>query len=433
MKFFNKLLVLSFAMFCFSCNEDEIAENIQVSNAPENVNENSSVVSQTEDFKISESEAMDNAMEFLSHLNGGLSKGGGQISFESIVPLRKSKSVLKKSLAEEDSSDFEIGFDTLFYAINLADNQGYIIAASDKRTDPIYAFVDDGSFCLDSLESDEYTGISMFLNYAVDTELDDIANYSDTVSISKKSLSKAWQINVKKAALLDTKWGQRYPYNYYCNGKLTGCVVTAIAQIMSYYKTPSSVSWNSNGYGNSTSMNWSRIISDCKSNNGRLISSTQTSALEVANLMRMLGIAFNADYGSNSTSVNSKKALKKINSVGWLSAGSLNDFDIVKIQRALSNNQLVFARGYRTKRKLFGYKNGHAWVYDGYINASQNGKTSFMVHCNWGWNGTANGYYIAKSFNVKTGPELIDSKDDNSTSNDDWNYKYKCQYSIMTK
>lgn len=33
----------------------------------------------------------------------------------------------------------------------------------------------------------------------------------------------------------------------------------------------------------------------------------------------------------------------------------------------------------------------------------------------------------------KNGPELIDTKDDNTKSGDDWNYKYKCQYSIIYK
>ena len=431
-----KYLKISFvsvvlSLLVFSCNDETLNPNLQETEDKSNT-VNIGAATQPEQFKVSATEAENSAINFLNEFYGGFSKNGRMIQMEQVVPVRKSTSTLKKSLEVNATEDDEIGFDTLFYAVNLSDGQGYVLVAADKRTDPIYAFVDNGSFYVDSLDQEEYAGIATFLDYAVETELEDIANYGDTVvSVSKKSLSKAWSISVKKSPLLDTRWGQGDPYNHYCNGNKTGCVATAIAQILSYYKTPGSVSWN----GNSTSLNWSRIMSDCKSNSGRLdMYSTPTSALEVAGLMRMLGVAFDADYGSSSTSIDSKKALKKLGKMGVLNVGSLNDFDITKIQSALQNNRLVFARGYRTKRKLFGYKNGHAWVYDGYINATQDGKFSFMVHCNWGWNGTANGYYIAKSFNVKNGPEITDTKDvARTTSSSDYNYKYKCQYSIIYK
>jgi hypothetical protein len=35
--------------------------------------------------------------------------------------------------------------------------------------------------------------------------------------------------------------------------------------------------------------------------------------------------------------------------------------------------------------------------------------------------------------NVKTGPEIIDTKDNNISSDEDLNYRYKCQYSIIYK
>jgi len=64
------------------------------------------------------------------------------------------------------------------------------------------------------------------------------------------------EVNVTIGPLLVTEWDQYYPYNTYCpvlsggssllNGHAyTGCVTTAMAQIMAYWKYPSGYLWTS--------------------------------------------------------------------------------------------------------------------------------------------------------------------------------------------
>ena len=78
----------------------------------------------------------------------------------------------------------------------------------------------------------------------------------------------------------------------------TGCVITAFAQICSFYKVPKERSWNSYGTWVHWTYNWDRIISDCENNNGKILDryTYRDTAEEVASLMNYLGLAFKAEY-----------------------------------------------------------------------------------------------------------------------------------------
>ena len=46
-------------------------------------------------------------------------------------------------------------------------------------------------------------------------------------------------------------------------------------------------------------------------------------------------------------------------------------------------------------------------------------------HCNYGWNGTANGYYLGKIFNTAKGPEFTeDTTPYTTSSNNSYNYTW---------
>ena len=89
------------------------------------------------------------------------------------------------------------------------------------------------------------------------------------------------------------------------------------------------------------------------------------------------------------------------------------------------------------------YSGGHAWVLDGIkslrrkvtqINIFTNEvvDVSFqkkeLVHCNFGWGGIDNGYYLSKAFNTVKGPEMRSSESpDNGTYGEDYNFQYNHQ------
>jgi Peptidase C10 family len=109
--------------------------------------------------------------------------------------------------------------------------------------------------------------------------------------------------------LLTTKWNQPYPYNrlnpkYGDTLTITGCVQTALAQIMKYHGHPSSGSgvfthtWNGQTLTAvmNRPFNWSAIPNSV---NGGV---KQYQQEEVAALMRDLGILNQANFGTGETS-----------------------------------------------------------------------------------------------------------------------------------
>lgn len=53
-------------------------------------------------------------------------------------------------------------------------------------------------------------------------------------------------------------------------------------------------------------------------------------------------------------------------------------------------------------------------------------QTKELVHCNFGWNGSDNGYYLSKAFNTVNGPEMR-STEEGETYGQKYNYQYNHQ------
>ncbi len=432
----TRLLLCLMASLLFIACDEEHSETIQVDKEQilETVLPNDNI----SNYKISPQEAIDNLMQFLDALgSSNLSKSSRNYNISSVSAFRKNNSLSKNYLAAND-----IDIDTMLYSINFADSAGFAIVSADKRADPIYAIVDEGNFDFQDVDNIQNPGFGLFLENTIDLQFESINNYSKKPIPLSKASSKKWTITEYKAPLLQTKWGQGIPYNYYCpyypDGH-TGCVVIAVAQILSYYQTINRVSWQYNNFYSSAQLNWSQILKDCNANNGILdMTSAYSSSIQVANFCRYFGIACDADYKVKSTSVSDKRAIQVMNDFLYLNASSMKSYNENDIISAIAKNKIVYAGGYRNKKKVMfirvGYTDGHAWVCDGYLKAKCNNENSIMLHCNWGWDGTANGYYLSNSFNVSAGPELDDSNINvySKSTTEDYNYKYKLEYSIIT-
>lgn len=55
--------------------------------------------------------------------------------------------VLRNSLTDTRSQETgsSVGLDTLMYVVNFSNNNGFVLVAADKRTEPIFAFIDEGN------------------------------------------------------------------------------------------------------------------------------------------------------------------------------------------------------------------------------------------------------------------------------------------------
>lgn len=408
------IVVISFS----SCQESENVESIsKLTSNP---------------YKISVDEAKDIVLDFMQVFQGSDScktrTKMRNLEIESVEIVDANK-VITRSVGIED---------TLLYAVNFSNNGGYVLVGADRRTEPIFGVIDNGSFSEKSVE--ENPNFAYFLNLALGKAVYDV----------KTSTTKAVNPGIGdydnvygSAYHLTSKWGQGAPYNVYCPGPYTGCVAVAVAQILSYFPVIGNVSWQDNLASGSAILHWNQIQSDCFKNDGRLNTfTTPQSANEIAHLMRYLGVVLKAEYKDDGTSMESKDAINWINDWTSLKAIKLKEYNANEIFMAANffSNKLVYMRGNRGKNDFLGitikYTGGHAWVADGAFSARRKSDNKFvnLYHFNWGWDGSNNGYFLATVFD-SSNPAIKDSELPGYLSLDDdgtpGNYKYNVEYSVI--
>ena len=186
---------------------------------------------------------------------------------------------------------------------------------------------------------------------------------------------------------MTTEWGQGSGFNDLapmlgCGRAVTGCVATAIAQVMNYYEFPQDeYDWN-------------------------LMPDGRNGSLETSQLMRDIGDAVGMDWGcppkgSGASTEDSPSVF--INRYGYSNA-SFGDFNNQTVKQQIRWNRPVILAAHQEANCFLGwcsYKRGHAWVCDGYNSWSscETGNTYTYYHMNWGWRGTDNGYFAYNNWN----------------------------------
>ena len=241
-------------------------------------------------------------------------------------------------------------------------------------------------------------------------------NMQNSESVGYEQISK-FVIKISSsgvAPLLSSIWGQERPFNNYCtftnNGKnyqcVTGCVATALAQIMNYHHFPISGT-GSNSYDitynneftitfaedfSQSVYNWDSMLDDYSAYSNTTTDDIHTQA--VAKLMKDCGVATgtrfsDSTHGSSSSIYDAFTALTtyfKYDS-GLTKYYARSDYNreswLSLIYDELDKGRPVFYSG---KESESTNSKGHAFVLNGY---DAEGK----VYVNWGWDGRYNGYY----------------------------------------
>lgn len=205
--------------------------------------------------------------------------------------------------------------------------------------------------------------------------------------------------------LMTTTWGQDAPYNNLCpiatdgTGRcLTGCAATSTAQVLYYHKGPKSGMGQRTIYypsGQTTGVaisvdfekevyDWNNMI-DVYSNGY-----TTAEGDAVALLMRDLGVAADMSYGSDAQG--GSGALHETLATGLQRYYGLTDVRYLEREDYTEQAWMDIIYGQISQKMPIVYggftksKEGHSFVFDGY---DKDG----LVHVNWGWDGSHNGYY----------------------------------------
>jgi len=206
--------------------------------------------------------------------------------------------------------------------------------------------------------------------------------------------------------LVKTKWGQYSPFNnmlplgdYGSYSRRTGCMATAMAQIMNYHKHPVQGSGQSEPYITSIGLNVPSINYetdyDWENMPIHRNNATEIQRNAVAKLMFHVGVSVEMNYGrSGSSSGRFLKALPTHfgydKSIELINRKNYDDAAWEAILREQLDDDLPVYYWAR-----FPGGNGHAFVVDGYDSTGK-------FHFNCGWNGKDDGYYSINSIIPQT-------------------------------
>ena len=286
----------------------------------------------------------------------------------------------------------EAGFTNL-YIFN--GNPGFVVMAADDCVQPILGYSLTDKFVVDNMPENLrwwLQGYNDEIQYTIDNQIGqspDISKEWQELSNGKNDIG---EVTVIVAPLIQSNWKQDAPFNNLCPSNcVTGCVATAMAQVMRYHCFPEHGIGSHDYILNSTSGTLSADFgtthydwSNMKLNYSQGYNSDE--ALAVATLMYHCGISVEMKYGpsSGSTIRRSSNSLSTYFSytTTYFEKKDFNDNDstwISMLKEDIDNRKPVLYGGQ-------GSSEGHAFVCDGYD--SQN-----YFHFNWGWGSIGDDYY----------------------------------------
>ena len=266
---------------------------------------------------------------------------------------------------------------------------GFVIVAGDDRAQEVLAY-GDGALDMANLPCN--------LQWMLDHYVEQIEwLHAHPAAQVESSFNSTTVIE----PLLHCTWSQGTPYNDQCpiyKGEhcVTGCIATAMAQVMYYWRYPDElpelpayIAHTNNIYVPAlpgTQLDWDSML------DGYSLYYTPAQGEAVATLMRYCGQVSSMEYGTNGSGSGCWNQLVGMQVFGYNLSAELvhrDDYDagtwLAMMLEDLSNGYPILYSGH-------GDAGGHAFVVDGY--------DGFRFHINWGWEGSRDNYFALDAFDV---------------------------------
>ena len=299
---------------------------------------------------------------------------------------------MKKAQAK-NHAEWSVLFDNGVLTVMGCDNTGFAIVVNDDQLGTVAGYSD-------AAYDETNEGLKWFLNN-VSSSLSD--NRLSTIN-RKAAVPPSEKYKPSVDHLLTSTWNQNSPYNDLCPkdtkgaGYPSGCVATALSQIMYFHKYPETGQGSkqysfkpAEGVGELLSANFGETTYDWAHMLDNYVSGsyTEEQGNAVATIMLHCGVAVEMNYtptGSGAYSSEARNGLvsffKYHQNAGLLyrTYYSLEEWMDI-IYNELNCNRPIYYAGADANR------GGHAFVLDGYDSKG-------FVHINWGWGANGgNGYY----------------------------------------
>lgn len=309
------------------------------------------------------------------------------------------------SINISESTTISSKSNNVYYIFNFRDN-GFVLVSADDNVYPIIAYSLENKFINDNQPDN--------LKYWMEQYKKQITNVINSKIVANNKINEQWQHYLTKpnvsennnksvviGPLLPSTWDQGMYYNSSCppdstgpaGHAYTGCIATAMAQVMYYYRYPLT------GIGiHSDSVPYYHITYtvNCGATNydwnGMSDALTMMNPA-VATLIYHAGVAVGMQYkptGSAAWSPSIPSTLSDhfgYQTVTMNYRYNFNDSNwIVLLKTDLDAKRPIIYSGADTSQ------GGHTFVCDGYDSFNK-------FHMNWGWSGSSNGYYMINNLN----------------------------------
>lgn len=284
-----------------------------------------------------------------------------------------------------------------FYVFNAENNGGFIIISADDAVSPVIGYSHSGSFNLGNMPP--------YLQKCLARSSERVRDLQSSESLATRAADDAESAELPEPtiivdALCKTTWGQSTPFNYFCpriGGQETpcGCVATATAQIMKYWKWPESgrgsIMYNSSGYGViSRDFSQSTYDWDVMQDKGGLIRNKQVREA-MATICYDVGLSVKMTYAPSGSGAFDEDIRISLPKYFKYKASTI---DLMRRECFESHEAWMNAikREFKAGRPMVccasdsSLTTGHAFVVDGY-------DSNDFVHVNWGWDGMSDGFY----------------------------------------
>ncbi len=298
------------------------------------------------------------------------------------------------------ASNLDIAY---YYVFNGGDNS-FVIVAGDDASIPILGYSFENNFNQNSIPENTLNWLNEYqleVNYIIANKIPQTAQIKKNWADINNKKDNRNKIQSGVTSLIKTKWNQKPYYNDLCpydetykTHTLTGCVATAMAQIMRYWSYPAMGSgfhsYTHPLYGTlsanfaATYYNWGDMPLEVKSSNN-----------SVAVLMYNCGVSVDMNYGVSASGAGGTYLVApaltnyfrydKALSIAIRSSYSYNDW-VNLLKGELLMGRPIYYQGFSNG------SGGHAFVCDGFNDDN-------YFHFNWGWGGMADGYFLIDVLN----------------------------------
>lgn len=325
----------------------------------------------------------------------------GNVVVSAPVSVETAKTVAINFVKNVDTNASDAALSLVYSSDNFyvfSNESTWVIISADDRAYPVLGYSTESLFNIPVNEADTAVGNNFWgwmrsyeeqISYARENNLSASAEISQMWQDLKEDCLVPSDGTTAVEPLLTTTWGQGYPYNAMCPaGAVTGCVATAMGQILKYWNYPEqglgSYGYTWQGYQytyadfGATSYNWANMPN-----------STSEPNADIATLLYHTAVSCRSMWGSNTgvaVTSNDNPMVASFWNYFRMAFSSLRYVQKIDmpttwegtIQAELTAGRPVYYRGDGV--------GSHAWVCDG---VDQNN----LYHFNWGWDGMYNGYF----------------------------------------